>query len=604
MKKVVIPTLCRMCDHGCGILVSVEGGKPILVRGNPAHPFSKGWLCIKGKSALDLFYSPQRIKMPRIRHKGRLREATWDDAFSYVSDKLQMLKEKWGPQTLGIYYGEGVGHQEIRYYMKRFANVYGTPNFMSVGSICNASRTLGETLTFGALTKPDVAGSKFVIVWGANPLVSNEPVPPKVIRQLGKRNTPLVVIDPRTTETASRADMHLAIHPGTDETLILNMLHVILTEDRWDRFFTQKWVKGFETLHGELTKSRFSPENGAPITGIEPEQARKLARAYAETRPACIFTGNGLEHHPSGVNTTRLLAILKAITGNLDVPGGELFTPKPVIKDITAPMPPSTVPAIGADRFPLFCRARGEGHALGVNQAILEGKPYPMRGLIISGGNPTLQWPDSERTREALKKLEFLLVVDVVDSPDSRYADVVIPACTFLERDEHRVNVYLNLYDVTLRRAVVAPVYGIPDQMIWVKLAHASGYGEHFPWTTCKEGINDLLSDLGISYESSPSLYALAIPVYSPASKICPGAYPGNPSRYSRSGWCFGRGYGGSDDGNRKDSNQSAACRHPPPGDRAHGPGLGVKQRKCVDIRRGCRPDFRFPKPEIPKVPN
>jgi anaerobic selenocysteine-containing dehydrogenase len=497
-----IPTLCRMCDHGCGILVTVENGIPVHVRGNPAHPFNKGWLCVKGRSCLDLFHSPGRLKTPLIRQSGRLIEATWDDALDYTADRLQRLKEKWGPQALSIYYGEGVGHQEIRFYMKRFANIFGTPNFMSVGSICNAARTLGEVLTIGGLTKPDMANSRFIIIWGANPLVSHEPVPPKIIRCLGKSNTRLVVIDPRKTETAQKADIHLAIRPGTDEILVLNMLHVIFREERWDRAFTQKWMAGFEELRTEITKARFSPENGMAVSGIDPEMVRRVARDYAGTKPAGIFTGNGLEHHPFGVNATRLVAVLKAITGNLDVPGGDLFTPKPKIKDITAPLPSPTVPAVGAERFPVFCRSRGEGHALCIPDAILDGEPYSIRGMTITGGNPTLQWPNSNRTMAALKKLEFLLVVDVVKSPDSHYADVVLPACTFLERDEHRTNVYLNLAHITLRQAVTEPLYGLPDQMIWMKLARAMGYGEYFPWKTCKEGIDELLGDAGVSYES------------------------------------------------------------------------------------------------------
>ena len=500
--KTEIPTLCRMCDHGCGILVTVEDGKPVHVRGNPAHPFNKGWICVKGKSCLDYFYSPRRLKTPLIRKNGRLMEATWDDALGYTADRLQGLKEKWGPQALSIYYGEGVGHQEIRFYMKRFANIFGTPNFMSVGSICNAARTLGEVLTFGGITKPDMAHSRFIIIWGANPLVSHEPVPPKIIRRFEKTNTRLVVIDPRNTETAQRADVHLAIRPGTDEILALNMLHVILSEELWDRAFTDTWVEGFKELRREITKPRFSPENGMDFTGMAPGTVRAVARDYAKTRPAGIFTGNGLEHHPSGVNTTRLLAVLKAITGNLDVPGGDLFTPKPKIRDITAPLPSPTIPALGAERFPVFCGARGEGHALCIPEAILDEKPYPIKGMTLTGGNPTLQWPDSNRTAQALKKLEFLLVVDVVSSPDSHYADVVLPACTFLERDEHRINVYLNLPHITLRQAVTEPLYGLPDQMIWMKLAHAMGYGEHFPWRTCKEGIDELLFDVGVSYES------------------------------------------------------------------------------------------------------
>ncbi len=500
--KREIPTLCRMCDHGCGILVTVEEGIPVHVRGNPAHPFNRGWLCVKGKACLDLFHSPRRLKTPLIRQGGRLVEAPWDEALAYAAHRMRRLKEKWGPQALGIYYGEGVGHQEIRFYMKRFANIFGTPNFMSVGSICNAARTLGEVLTIGGLTKPDMANSRFIIIWGANPLVSHEPVPPKIIRRLGKSDTRLVVIDPRKTETAQRADMHLAIRPGTDETLILNMLHVILNEERWDRAFTEMWVAGFEELRTEITQARFSPEKGMAVTGVDPEMVRRVAREYADTKPAGISTGNGLEHHPFGVTTTRLLAVLKAITGNLDVPGGDLFTPKPKIKDITTPLPPPTVPAVGSERFPVFCGARGEGQALCIPTAILDEKPYPIKAMTLTGGNPTLQWPDSNRTAEALKKLEFLMVVDVVTSPDSHFADVVFPACTFLERDEHRTNVYLNLPHVTLRQAVVEPVYGLPDQMIWIKLAHAMGYGAYFPWKTCKEGIDELLGDMGISYES------------------------------------------------------------------------------------------------------
>ena len=499
-EKLEVPTLCRMCDHGCGILVSVENGKPVHIRGNPAHPFNKGWMCVKGKSALDLFYAANRLKTPLIRRGGRLLSTSWDEALGHAAERLQRLKERWGPQALGIYYGEGVGHQEIRYYMKRFANVYGTPNFMSVGAICNAARTFGEVLTLGGLTKPDIANARLVVLWGANPLVSHEPVPPKVIRRLGKSGARLVVIDPRTTETAARADLHLKIRPGTDAVLIAGLLHVILREGLWDRGFTGEWVSGFERLQAEVSSPRYAPEAGAALTGIEPEAVRALAREYARTKPACIFTGNGLEHHPSGVAKTRLLAVLKAVTGNLDVPGGELFTPRPPIKDITSPLPSPEAPAIGAEQFPIFCRARGEAHALSLPRAILDEDPYPIKGLTVTGGNPTLQWPDSRRTREAFEKLEFLMVVDVVDAPESRLADVVLPACTFLERDEHRSNVYLNLPYVTLRQAVVEPLYGLPDQMIWVKLAHAMGYREYFPWKSCIEGIDELLSPMGKTY--------------------------------------------------------------------------------------------------------
>lgn len=496
----MISTICRMCPQGCGLEVTVENGIPVSLKGSKDHPYSKGWLCAKGRAALDLFHSPHRLSSPLIRKKGKLVSVEWEEALDFIGERLHRLRDLYGPQSLAIYQGEGVGHQEIKYYVKRFANVYGTPNFMGVGSICNVARTMADTLTFGGVTKPDIANTHFLIIWGANPFASNEPFLPKEISQLKKRGGKLVVVDPRKTEVASKADVHLAVRPGRDEILILNMLHVILGEDLWDKEFTEKWVNGFHRFHETVVEDRYSPENGETLTGIPSDLVRQVARSYAKTKPACISMGNGLEHHSFGTSTMRLLAIIRAITGNLDIPGGDLFTPRPKLRDMTMPLPEPSMPPIGAEEFRLFCQSRKEARALSLPKAILEEKPYPIKGLITAGGNPSLEWPNSSQVRKALKKLEFLMVIDVVRSPDSRWAHVVLPACTFLERDEHQVNVYQNLHNITLRRRVVEPAHGLPDQMIWVKLAHKMGLGEYFPWQNCEEGIDHILSPLGVTY--------------------------------------------------------------------------------------------------------
>jgi anaerobic selenocysteine-containing dehydrogenase len=481
--------------------VAVRAGRPEAIKGSKAHPFNKGWLCAKGRAALDLYYSPNRLSVPQIRKDGILVRSNWEETFSFIAKKLLRLKDKHGPEALAIYHGEGVGHQEIKYYMKRFANVYRTPNFCGVGSICNASRTIGEVLTFGNLTKPDIPNSRLLIIWGGNPLVSHEPYVPLDIVKFKKNGGQLVVVDPRRTETASKADIHLPIKPGRDENLILNMLHVLFREDIWDKAFTQKWISDFEEFYQTLIEDRFSPEKGEELTGIPPDLVRHIVKSYAETKPAGILTGNGLEHHRHGANTTRLLAILKAVTGNLDIPGGDLFTSRPKLNDITTPLPEPSTPAIGAEKYPLFCQARKEAHALSLPEAILDQKPYPIKGMIIAGGNPSLEWPNSSRTKKALARLEFLTVIDVVQSPDCKYANVVLPASTFFERDEHKVNVYQNLPYITLRRKVVEPTGGLPDQMIWVTLAQYMGFGEYFPWKSCEEGIDHLLKEVGITYQ-------------------------------------------------------------------------------------------------------
>ncbi len=496
-----VTTLCRMCDHGCGMEVTVENEMPVAVKGSRKHPFNQGWLCAKGRSALDFFSSPSRLKTPMIRKGSEFEEATWEDALAYASEKMHRLRETYGPQSLAIYYGEGVGHQEIRSYMKRFANVYGTPNFCGVGSICNTARTIAETLTFGGLTKPDIPNTHLLIVWGGNPMISHEPYPPGEIEKLRKRGGQVIVVDPRKTETAMKADIHLAVKPGTDAVLILNLLHVIFHEELWDKPFVEKWIHGFQAFCEAVRDQAFSPERGQRMTGITPETVRSVARTYASTKPASIFTGNGLEHHGHGVNTIRLLALLKAITGNLDVPGGDLFTPRPKLRDITTPLPEPSMPPVGMERFPVFCRTRKEAHALSLPDAILEGKPYPIKGMVITGGNPSLEWPDSKRTVEALQALEFLMVIDVVRSPDSEYAHVILPACTFLERDEHRVNVYQNLSCISARTRVVEPRFGLPDQMIWMELARSMGYGESFAWENCAQGIDEMLKDQGLTHQ-------------------------------------------------------------------------------------------------------
>jgi anaerobic selenocysteine-containing dehydrogenase len=481
--------------------VTVRDGRPVKVQGSKLHPYNKGWLCAKGRASLDFLFSPRRLVSPLVKKEGEFRAVEWEEALRFAARNLHDLRDHYGPQSVAIYHGEGTGHQEIKFFMKRFANVFGTPNFMGVGSVCNAARTLGEEITYGGFTRPEVSNTRFIILWGGNPLVSHEPVLPGELAKLKRRGGRVAVVDPRRTETAAKADFHLPVRPGRDEVLILNMLHVIFQEGLWDKTFTGKWVHGFQPFFETVNQDRFSPEKGEPLTGVSPALVREVARLYGKTAFASVAMGNGLDHHRVGVSAIRLLAIMKAVTGHLDIPGGDLFTSRPGLKDITAPLPSPSQPPLGRDQFPLFCQMRKEAHALSLPDAILEERPYPIKGVIIAGGNPSLEWPGSNRVRKALQKLEFLMVIDVVRSPDCEYADVILPACTFLERDELRANAYLNLPLITLRRQVVEPLYGLPDQMIWVRLAETMGFGHLFPWQTCREAIDHMLGDLDLSYE-------------------------------------------------------------------------------------------------------
>ena len=294
-----VTTLCRMCEQGCGMEVTLGPDGPIRVRGDKGHPYSRGWLCIKGLSALDFFSSPRRLSTPLIRGEDGLhRQASWEEALSVTARELHRIRETYGPQSLAIYHGEGVGHQEIKSYMKRFANVYGTPNFMGVGSLCNAARTMADTLTLGQVTRPDIPNTRFLMVWGGNPLVSNEPTTPLEMHRLARRTAALAVVDPRRTPTAGLADYHLAVRPGKDGVLAANLLHVILRQGLWDRPFTNNWINGFSALEG-AADDRFSPEAG------EARNRRACGPGPPGRRGLCLDqTGLSADRQRSGTSRT------------------------------------------------------------------------------------------------------------------------------------------------------------------------------------------------------------------------------------------------------------------------------------------------------------
>lgn len=504
-----VKTLCRMCDHGCGMEVVVEGEWPKEIRGWKEHPFNKGWLCIKGMAALDLFYSPHRIRSPLVRSGDQLIEVCWDKAFSIIKDKLFEIKGKYGPQALAIYQGEGVGHQEIKQFIQRFANVFGTPNFSSVGSICNTSRTLGERLTLGDLSKPDIPNTSCLLIWGGNPFASNEPYIPSEIHKLKKRGGKLIVIDPRKTQTANKADLFLQPMPGTDRILAINLLHVIFREGLWDKEFARRWIRDSDKFIGLISQEDFSPKRWEEVTKVPETLVYKCAWEFMKSKPNCIFTGNGIEHHTDGVKTAILIALIKAFSGNIDKKGGDLFTPRPNLVDISHPRPLPETEAIGAKEFPLFYKLRREANIISIIKAILTKRPYEIKAMIVCGGNLSMEMPQSHKVVQALKELEFLLVIDVVQSPDMRYAHMVLPSCTFLERDELKFYVYQNLPYIALRRGVVDPVYGMPDQMIWTRLGWEMGFEEYFPWKHITESIDYRLKDMGLSYKDLISLGGL-----------------------------------------------------------------------------------------------
>lgn len=377
---------CMGCHGGCGILVHVVNDRAVKLEGDPDCPNSTGKLCPKGRAGLDLLYHPDRLKYPlkRLggRGEGRWDRISWDQALDEIADKLMAIRQRYGPWSVAA--GDGTKLNEVSWITDLFSFHFGSPNnFDSSRPHCFRPRALSSIWTYGGYFTPDYRGNpKCIVLWGDQPDVSNHNtiLGQTVIKALRSHPT-LIVLDPRRTYFAKKADAWLRLRPGTDVAIALAWLNVILKEKLYDREFVERWTNGpfllrtdtsqfltdssghhmvWDTdwrqarsadspgmnpaltgmyqVHGIACKpawqlllervEAYSPEQVAEIAWVTAEEIRKTARLYAMTKPACIGWGVGVDMLVSTHQAPRAICILEAITGNLDVPGGN-FNPVP-----------------------------------------------------------------------------------------------------------------------------------------------------------------------------------------------------------------------------------------------------------------------------------
>jgi len=497
-------SVCMQCPWSCGIEVQIAEGRPQRISGQREHPFSTGLICPKAPAAPDVMMHPRRITSPMRRTADGWQTISWDDAYGILVEELTRLKERYGPKALAVAIGMPVllGGNSTVSFLRRFCDIYGTPNCFSVESICFRCQIIARILTLGTYEVPDVTNSACVLVWGNNPDASQPPTAKRIREALGK-GAKLIVIDPRVTELAERADVHLQVRPGTDTALALGLLQVMIEEDLYDREFVQKWTVGFAEL--AAAAAEWPPERVQAVTGVPRDRVVAAARMFAGAESAAIMQGtNALDQHAVGLQNSRCVAILQAVTGNVDRAGGFVSTSKVRMNPIRLPELMQGEP-LGADRYPLFNevwgRNFGEGQALLLADAILEDDPYPIRGLIVSASNPVITWPGGRRLGEALQQLDFLAVMDLFMTPTAQRAHLFLPAATFLERVE-LCDYYGTLQAVpyiALRRKLFQVGEAVSDLEFWIELGKRMGYGEHFPWADSVEALDYALEPSGLS---------------------------------------------------------------------------------------------------------
>jgi anaerobic selenocysteine-containing dehydrogenase len=495
----VVKGICHLCLSCCGIDAHVENGRLVKVSPMKEHPVNR--LCVKAQAIPDLIYSPQRITHPMRKVNGAWQEISWDEAFDIITDRLVGIKDSYGAKALVVHLGQPLIGTEVPRMAARFCSLYGTPNYTSGASLCFAARGIGHGLSISRRMfplSPSYKNTRCVVVWGHNPRQSRIGEEADILAAQ-KRGAKLIVVDPRATPLAKRADIHIQISPGTDCALALGLLNVIIAGELYDADFVNNWTFGFDSLKEHVRK--YSPEVVEKITWVPAAQVRQFARMYAASRPATITQGVSLDHCINGVQNSRAVSILIAITGNLDILGGNTYN-HPLrqasvrVKGIVA-----VDEVIGA-QYPIFNRFTGETTAMPVTGAVLSGKPYPVKALIVQAANPALTWPDSHRVRQALQRLDLLVVSDLFMTETAKLADIFLPAAAFPERKTIKDYAFEGLPLIAVSQKAVEPPAGcLEDWQLWADLGRKMGYTDYFPWRSADELFAYLLEPSGITLE-------------------------------------------------------------------------------------------------------
>jgi anaerobic selenocysteine-containing dehydrogenase len=368
------------------------------------------------------------------RGQGKWQRLSWPQALEEIKDRLTTIRSQDGARSVAFCQGMPKGLEH--FVLIRLAHTFGSPNVVVVQDVCHGPREITGKHTCGFYPVPDYQNpGDLVLLWGSNPLSTNEEgqICKLLIDKLA-RGTELIVIDPRRTELAERAQIWLQIKPGTDHALALAMLHVIIDEGLYDQDFVQNWTYGFNELKEHIKK--YSPEHMAEETWIPAKDIRLAARRYAKAQTAALGWGNPLEHRHHTFETLRSCVCLMAITGNLDRPGGNIQANEPALKRLGE--------FVRADLVPTKKQEMLHAHHETLSgmmtvpptyfrRAVLENTPYPIKAAYIQCTNPLLTYADSQMTYETLMRLDFLAVSDIFLSPTACYADIVLPAATHFE---------------------------------------------------------------------------------------------------------------------------------------------------------------------------
>lgn len=497
MKK---DTVCRLCSSCCPVEVEVDGDKFVSATRKSFLSPEKRIPCPKLHAAADIVYSPKRLTVPLVKNRktGAFEETTWDTALNLVAEKFKQIKAEAGARSIAWLRGMAADWGAPWDYPNRLMNLFGSPNTIGNGSICFVGRDMAHSYVYGSMAFPEPKNARCIVVWGKNDRNTGLGAA-EAIRHAKSNGARLIVIDPVETSLARMADIWLGIKPGHDGMLAMAMINEIIADRLYDEDFVSQYTTGFERL--KKAAENFTAGTVAEKIWLDADLIRRVARIYATTKPACIIDGNGLDMHRDVFDTTRVVAMLRPLTGNLDKPGGDVLPqPVPVRNIQEKDKLPEGVEPITRD-YPLFNNFSDTwgNHVQGcLVDAILDERPYPLKMVVVQSGNPLITMADSTRTKRAFEKLESLVVIDMFMTQTARLADVVLPASSCFEETQlNRASIRNN--PIILQNAVISSVGDSwPDWKIIFRLAAKLGLEHSFPWQTSEEAIDFQLEPAGV----------------------------------------------------------------------------------------------------------
>ncbi|MCR9277014.1 MAG: molybdopterin-dependent oxidoreductase [Pseudomonadaceae bacterium] len=524
-------TVCTICDIGCQLRAETTDGKLSRVRAHD-HPALARNVCYKGTAAPEVHNHAERLTVPlkRVGARGedRWEEISYEQAMDEISERLKKIVDRYGPESF-VVSTSGWNTQATHSMDRRFMNALGSPNYISGVSLCAGNTAAVNKMTYGWFPFADITNSKCIVLFGHNPRKHSWTPIYNMINAAQANGAKLIVLDPRVSDQAEKSDLHLRLRSGTDAAMCLGWLNVIINEGLYDDAFVRDYTQGFEELRARVNE--YPLERVAQITGVDAELIAESARLYANAECAVIPWTPITDMQISSTSAIRLHSILRAITGNLDIPGGEVlggFNPSYISEselgnhDMLSQEQRDK--QLGSDLHPAYTyraqdkladateRVWGQRYAdivmgcymanpSSTFRAMATEQPYPVKAFFTLGNNSLMSYPNQHQILKGLMNQELIVAHELFMTPTAMLADYVLPGDAFSERN-HVADSWSWRLGLTVSQKAVEPAPEASSTFqFWRDLAHRFGFAELFPWESIEDMLDYRLTPSGKTFE-------------------------------------------------------------------------------------------------------